>query len=224
MAVAPVAVRAPLPVDVDVTAITRAAVERIKADSAFAEQVAERLMGKDAFFAVASFALIAGDETHQVEFKSTARWNLREGTKDERMEDAVVKTIAGFLNTDGGTLFIGVDDRGTPIGLAHDTALIKPPNVDGFVQLAHDASRHGADENRGDANAGEDRGDRRRRDLPYRRRAVLEARDGADERQGQEVLGADEQQHPCAVRDRDGGLLPGPLVAGSAATSNGSPV
>ncbi len=27
------------------------------------------------------------------------------------MEDAVVKTIAGFLNTDGGTLFIGVGDE-----------------------------------------------------------------------------------------------------------------
>jgi len=131
--VAPVSVSAPLPVDVDVTAITRAVLEQIKVDSAFAEQVAGHLMGKDAFFAVASSELIAGDETHEVEFKATARWNLREGAKDKRMEDAVVKTIAGFLNTDGGTLFIGVDDRRTPIGLAHDTALVKPPNVDGFV-------------------------------------------------------------------------------------------
>jgi type I restriction enzyme R subunit len=49
------------------------------------------------------------------------------------MEDAVVKTIAGFLNTDGGTLFIGVDDRRTPIGLHYDTPLVKPPNVDGLV-------------------------------------------------------------------------------------------
>jgi len=49
------------------------------------------------------------------------------------MEDAVVKTIAGFLNTDGGTLFIGVDDRRTPIGLAHDTVLVKPPSPDGLV-------------------------------------------------------------------------------------------
>lgn len=135
VAVAPGAVSAPLPVDVDVdvTAITRDAVEQIKADPAFAEQVAKHLMGRDAFFAVASSALIAGGETHEVEFKSTARWNLREGARDKRMEDAVVKTIAGFLNTDGGTLFIGVDDRCSPIGLAHDAALVKPPNLDGFV-------------------------------------------------------------------------------------------
>ena len=49
------------------------------------------------------------------------------------MEDAVVKTIAGFLTTDGGTLFIGVDDQRTPIGLAYDTAVVKPKNADGFV-------------------------------------------------------------------------------------------
>jgi type I restriction enzyme, R subunit len=61
--------------------------------------------------------LLASDETYEVEFKSTARWNLRDTCKDQRMEDAVVKTVAGFLNTDGGTLFIGVDDQGRLIGL-----------------------------------------------------------------------------------------------------------
>ena len=34
----------------------------------------------------------------------------RERRKDKRMEDAIVKTVAAFLNTDGGTLLIGVDD------------------------------------------------------------------------------------------------------------------
>ncbi len=49
------------------------------------------------------------------------------------MEDAVVKTVAGFLNTDGGTLFIGIDDHRRPIGLHQDTPLVEPPNVDGLV-------------------------------------------------------------------------------------------
>ena len=50
------------------------------------------------------------------------------------MEDAVVKTIAGFLNTDGGTLFIGVDDdRAADRPRATTTPLVKPPNADGFV-------------------------------------------------------------------------------------------
>ena len=49
------------------------------------------------------------------------------------MEDAVVKSVAGFLNTDGGTLFVGVDDQRRAIGLGHDVALVKPPSLDGLV-------------------------------------------------------------------------------------------
>ncbi len=107
--------------------------ERIKLDREFAELVAEQLRGDKAFFAVASEELIAKDETYDVEFKSTARWNLRDARKDKRMEDALVKTIAGYLNTDGGTLFIGVGDGGRVIGLAHDLPLVKPANADGLV-------------------------------------------------------------------------------------------
>ncbi len=53
--------------------------------------------------------LVANDEDSAVEFKSTARWDLRENTASRLMEDAVVKTVAGFLNSDGGTLLIGLD-------------------------------------------------------------------------------------------------------------------
>jgi type I restriction enzyme R subunit len=54
----------------------------------------------------------------------------------------VVKTVAGFLNTEGGTLVIGVDDASQPIGLSHDLPLVKPQNPDGVVNwltthLAH---------------------------------------------------------------------------------------
>lgn len=121
------------PSQLDVDEVTRAVLAQIRADPALAEQVAERLKGKGGFFAVPSAELIAGDETFEVEFKSTSRWNLRDGVKDKRMEDAVVKTVAGFLNTDGGTLFIGIDDQGRPLGLRHDTPLVKPPNADGLV-------------------------------------------------------------------------------------------
>lgn len=118
---------------IEVSEVTNEVLEAIKADTEFAERVAEQLRGAKAFFAVSSEELLAKDETFDVEFKSTARWNLREGRKDRRIEDAVVKAVAGFLNTDGGTLFIGVDDDGQAIGLEHDLPLVKPQNADGLL-------------------------------------------------------------------------------------------
>jgi hypothetical protein len=63
---------------------------------------------------------IANGESDSVEFKSTLRVNLHTGDRDPRMEHAVLKTIAGFLNTSGGTLIIGVADNGNPVGLSAD--------------------------------------------------------------------------------------------------------
>ncbi|MDD2295887.1 MAG: DUF262 domain-containing protein, partial [Eubacteriales bacterium] len=42
-------------------------------------------------------------ESESVEFKATLRTNLHTGATDTRMEMAVLKTLAGFLNTGGGT-------------------------------------------------------------------------------------------------------------------------
>lgn len=65
-------------------------------------------------------------ETTTVEFKSTLRINLHTGEKDPRMELAVLKTLAGFVNSSGGTLVIGVADDGEPVGIEAD----KFPNED----------------------------------------------------------------------------------------------
>ena len=48
--------------------------------------------------------LIGGGESDAVEFKSTLRTNLHTDQRDNRMEHAVLKTLAGFLNSDGGTV------------------------------------------------------------------------------------------------------------------------
>jgi type I restriction enzyme R subunit len=42
------------------------------------------------------------------------------GQAEQGDEDAVVKTVAGFLNTDGGTLLIGVAPDRQVVGLDHD--------------------------------------------------------------------------------------------------------
>jgi predicted HTH transcriptional regulator len=65
-------------------------------------------------------ALIATGEGPGVEFKSTLRRNLHTNQPDPKIEFAVLKTVAGFLNKDGGTLVIGVADDGTPVGLEPD--------------------------------------------------------------------------------------------------------
>ncbi|MFT7632350.1 MAG: hypothetical protein ACI87E_003402 [Mariniblastus sp.] len=65
-------------------------------------------------------ARISRGEGMQAEFKSTLRVNLHTGQCDQKMEHAVLKTIAAFLNSKGGTLFVGVNDDGEAIGLEND--------------------------------------------------------------------------------------------------------
>jgi type I restriction enzyme R subunit len=108
-------------------------VEQLRNDSALAAAVATQLgFGTEAPLRTIQ-ELIDNDEDFAVEFKSTARWDLQDGKPNKAMEDAVVKTVAGFLNTDGGTLLIGVDNRGVALGLKHDYGRVRPKNGDGFV-------------------------------------------------------------------------------------------
>ena len=76
--------------------------------------------------------LLSDGESDRLEFKSTARVNLRSGEKDPRMEQVIGKTVSAFLNSDGGTLLIGVADDGTPLGLEPDFATLKVPDADRF--------------------------------------------------------------------------------------------
>ncbi len=81
--------------------------------------------------------LLENGESDALEFKSTLRINLHTGEPDKRMETAVLKTLAGFLNTNVGTLIIGVADDGSPVGIERD----RFPNEDNmslhFVNLAN---------------------------------------------------------------------------------------
>lgn len=64
--------------------------------------------------------IIGIGENDHVEFKSTLRWNLKANKKDKAITHAILKTIAAFLNTDGGTLLVGVEDSGNIIGIEQD--------------------------------------------------------------------------------------------------------
>jgi len=64
--------------------------------------------------------MIEAGEGSRVEFKATLRWNLHSRQFDKDVENASLKTIVAFLNTEGGTLFIGVKDDGDIKGLEID--------------------------------------------------------------------------------------------------------
>jgi hypothetical protein len=64
--------------------------------------------------------LVDEREGTTIEFKSTLRTNLHTGERDPKIELAVLKTIAAFLNMNGGTLVIGVADDGSPVGIEAD--------------------------------------------------------------------------------------------------------
>jgi type I restriction-modification system DNA methylase subunit len=79
--------------------------------------------------------LIAQGESATLELKSSARWDMKEKRRNKEMEKVIVKTVVGFLNTDGGTLLIGVADDGTVLGLDHDyQTLGERKNRDGYEQ------------------------------------------------------------------------------------------
>lgn len=64
--------------------------------------------------------MIAEGESDELELKATLRWDLKEGIVNKKLEEVIVKTIAAFANSQGGTLLIGVADDGEVLGLEHD--------------------------------------------------------------------------------------------------------
>lgn len=64
--------------------------------------------------------LISHGESSTMEFKSTLRWNIKAKRDDKEMGLIVMKTVCAFLNTEGGTVLVGVQDDGTIIGIDLD--------------------------------------------------------------------------------------------------------
>ena len=74
-------------------------------------------------------ALIRSGETDRLEFKSSLRWNLKANRADKNIELACLKTMVAFMNTEGGTLLVGVTDEGEVAGIEADMF----PNEDKFL-------------------------------------------------------------------------------------------
>ncbi len=76
--------------------------------------------------------LIEKGEGLFVEFKETMRYDAKKGEISKELEKMITKTIVGFLNADGGTLIIGVNDDGRVVGLENDYKTLPKKNRDGF--------------------------------------------------------------------------------------------
>jgi hypothetical protein len=84
--------------------------------------------------------MIAGGERSDVEFKSSMLLDLRryrnepgeplEAYKLEAVIRTMMKSIAAFCNSGGGTLFVGVEDDTNVCGLAEDFLLANPNRGD----------------------------------------------------------------------------------------------
>jgi membrane protein YdbS with pleckstrin-like domain len=77
-------------------------------------------------------SLIKYGESLHVEFKETLRFDTRKKEVSKEIERMVLKTIVGFLNSNGGTLIVGVNDRGEVTGLATDYTSLPKKNRDGL--------------------------------------------------------------------------------------------
>lgn len=64
--------------------------------------------------------IVAEGENERTEFKSTLRWSVNDNRPEHGVEVAWLKTVAAFLNTNGGRLVVGVDDKGQALGTELD--------------------------------------------------------------------------------------------------------
>jgi Putative DNA-binding domain len=85
--------------------------------------------------------ILQTDESHNVEFKSTLRIDLKrlaqagqtvDQCKSDEVQHAVIKTIAAFMNSSGGQLLIGVADDHSIVGLDYDFQLGDTASPDKF--------------------------------------------------------------------------------------------
>jgi hypothetical protein len=72
-----------------------------------------------------SFGKFQDEETHAIDFGKELQQGENEVrefksfvTPQDKKEFELVKTVVAFANTDGGTIFMGVNDEGVPLGIA----------------------------------------------------------------------------------------------------------
>jgi DGQHR domain-containing protein len=121
--------------------VTKAAFRRLKTRETFAARAwTNRFLGEGGANDLAqrwigSFSGIAieklpSSEGEQAEFKSTIRWDLDKRQINKELPQEITKALCAFKNTQGGAVFVGVDDDGHVIGLQEEMKLMGKGNVE----------------------------------------------------------------------------------------------
>lgn len=92
-------------------------------------EVAQRLSVED---------IIAKGESNQREFKPTLLYNFKTKAASIGVKGIIAKNICAFLNSNGGYLFIGVNDDGSIQGLEYDFSLAKDKSPKDYFRLEFD--------------------------------------------------------------------------------------
>jgi len=91
---------------------------------------------------------IAQGEAFQLEFKSSLMFDRDKARrepglgpseyKNEAVLFSTLKTIAAFMNCNGGQLFVGVSDHGDVVGIESDFSFCKKPDADAWALMLRD--------------------------------------------------------------------------------------
>ncbi|HEY8660071.1 MAG TPA: ATP-binding protein [Hanamia sp.] len=80
--------------------------------------------------------IIQQGENNKVEFKTTL--HFKTGKEAIKIKEDIAKTICAFLNSNGGFLFIGINDNGAVQGLDFDFSLANGKNPKDYFRLKFD--------------------------------------------------------------------------------------
>ena len=78
--------------------------------------------------------IVREGESKKREFKETLSLDIRKKTKETDIETASLKTIAAFLNSEGGALLVGVADNGSIPGVNIEIEKFHKNNLDKFLK------------------------------------------------------------------------------------------
>ncbi|MBL8064640.1 MAG: ATP-binding protein [Chthonomonadaceae bacterium] len=65
------------------------------------------------------------EEGPKVELKAAFEWNVKKKEKSSDLRHGTLKTVAAFLNSQGGTIYLGIDDSGEISGLDEELAQLR---------------------------------------------------------------------------------------------------